>query len=213
MMKKTISLLLAFVLLLAMPMAAFAADDSFAAGTTDEHSYWNETLRLGCTLSDEWYFYSDEEILEANGAAADLLKDDLAEAVRESGQMMDMMALNLETGDNVNVNLERLNLTSSLMIDEKEYVEISMEQLPTAIEQMGMSDVTIEAGTMEFAGEEHACLRISGNLTIDGLEEPLPLYETLAVIKNGRTVIIVTACSYWEDTTEDILANFYRENP
>ncbi len=212
-MKKTISLLLAMLLLLAMPMAAFAEDDSFAAGSIDENSYWNESLRLGCTLDDDWYFYTDEEILEVNGAAADLLKDDLAEAVRESGQMMDMMAMNMETGDNVNINLERLSLANSLMIDEETYVELSMEQLPTALEQMGLSDVTIEAGTIEFAGEEHACLRISGYMIIDGLEEPLSLYETMAIVKNGRTIIVITACSYWEDTTEDILAAFYREKP
>ena len=26
-------------------------------------------------------------------------------------------------------------------------------------------------------------------------------------------MIAVTACSYWEDTTEEILSNFYREQP
>lgn len=214
-MKKTVSLLLALVMLLALPLAVCAEDDSFAAGTVDGNTYWNEALSLGCTLGDDWYFYSDEEIVEVNGATADLLKDDLAEAVREAGTMMDMMAMDLETGDNVNVNLERLSLANSLLINEESYVKLSMDQMEIAMEQIGVTDLTMENGTMEFAGEDHAYIHLSGNMTVE-VEDgsvSLPLYETLVIIKNGRTIIVVTACTYWEDTTGDILSNFYREKP
>lgn len=211
--KRMTSLLLALVLLLAMPLAAFAEEDAFGAGTSDEHSYWNDAISLGCTLDDSWYFYTDEEIVASSGATADMLKDDLAEAVREAGSLMDMMAVNMETGENVNVTLERLSLANSLLMDAESYAQATVSQLTVALEQMGLTDVTIEIDTMEFAGEEQICLKVSGNMAVEGLDIPLPLYETMVIIKSGRTIMAITACTYWEDATEDILVNFYREQP
>ena len=205
-MKRAISLVVVLAMVLAMPVLAMA-EDSFGVGSAQDHSYWNDYLSIGCTLSDEWYFYTDEEIMENVQATAGELKEDLAEAVKEAGTMMDMMAVNTETGENVNVNLERLSLANSLLMSEKSYVETARQQLADALEQVGMENVTVETGETEFMGKPHACLTVSGSL------EGIGLYETLVVVKSGRTMIVVTACSYWEDTTPDILASFYGEKP
>lgn len=206
-MKKVVSLLLVLTMILTLPIFALAEEDSFGAGTTEENAYWNDSLKIGCTFGDEWYFYTDDEILENNQAVVGQLKDDLAEAIREAGTMMDMMAMNTETGENVNVNLERMSLANSLIYTEDAYVKASVDQLASALEQMGMENVTAEQDEMEFMGEKHPCIRVSGTL------EDVELFETLAVVKSGRTMIVVTACSYFEDTTADILSSFYREKP
>lgn len=206
-MKKAISLILTLALVLALPMAALAEEDSFGAGTSDGNTYWNETLSIGCTMDENWYFYSDEEIMENVQATAGQLKDDLAEAIKDAGSMMDMMAVNQETGENVNVNLERLSVVNSLLVDEAKYVELSLAQLGDALEQMGITVSDIGQDEMEFAGSKHPCIRLTG--TIEGFE----LFETLVVVKTGRTIIVVTACSYLEDTTDEILSHFYTEKP
>lgn len=158
-------------------------------------------------MDENWYFYSDEEIMENVQATAGQLKDDLAEAIKDAGSMMDMMAVNQETGENVNVNLERLSVVNSLLIDEAKYVELSLAQLGDALEQMGITVSDIGQDEMEFAGSKHPCIRLTG--TIEGFE----LFETLVVVKTGRTIIVVTACSYLEDTTDEILSHFYTEKP
>lgn len=206
-MKKAISLILTLALVLALPMAALAEEDAFGAGASDETSYWNETLSIGCTMDENWYFYSDEEIMESVQTTAGQLKDDLAEAIKDAGTMMDMMAVNQETGENVNVNLERLSVANSLLVDETKYVELSLAQLGDALEQMGLTVTDIGQDEMEFAGSKHPCIRLTGTI------EDIDLFETLVVVKTGRTVIVVTACSYLEDTTDQILSHFYTEKP
>ena len=191
-MKKAISLILTLALVLALPMAALAEEDSFGAGTSDGTTYWNETLSIGCSMDENWYFYSDEEIMENVQATAGQLKDDLAEAIKDAGSMMDMMAV---------------SVVNSLLMDEAKYVELSLAQLSDALEQMGITVSDIGQDEMEFAGSKHPCIRLTG--TIEGFE----LFETLVVVKTGRTIIVVTACSYLEDTTDEILSHFYTEKP
>lgn len=205
-MKRAISLILVLAMVLAMPVLAMA-DDSFSVGSVQDNSYWNEYLSIGCTLSDEWYFYTDEEIMENFQTTVGMMKEELAEAMKESGTLMDMLAVNTESGESINVNMERVSLTNALTISEKTYAETSVQQVKEAMEQMGWESVTVEADEMEFLGETHSCLYISCSL--DGID----MYETQVIVKHGRTIVAITACSYWEDTTLDILANFYAEKP
>lgn len=204
-MKKTFTLILATLMVLGCFCGgAFAEEeDSFGLGDAENNTYWNETMSIGCTLDENWYFYTREEILELNGMTAEMLDETLAEAMREAGAMMDMYAMNLVTGATVNVNLERLSLSNSLLISETSYIKLSEESLCTVLGQMGCENVQVETGTMEFLGKEHACARISAE--ISGVQ----LYETIAVVKTGRTMIVVTSASFYEDTTEEVFSCFF----
>lgn len=203
-MKRTFTLILAALMVLGCFCGgAFAEEDSFGLGDAENNTYWNETMSIGCTLDENWYFYTREEILELNGMTAEMLDDTLAEAMREAGAMMDMYAMNLVTGATVNVNLERLSLSNSLLISETGYIKLSEESLCTVLGQMGCEKVQVETGTMEFLGKEHACARVSAEIT--GVQ----MYETIVVIKTGRTMIVVTSASFYEDITEEVLSCFF----
>ena len=203
-MKRTFTLILsALMVLCCFCGGAFAEEDSFGLGDAENNTYWNENMSIGCTLDENWYFYTREEILELNGMTAEMLDDTLAEAMREAGTMMDMYAMNLVTGATVNVNLERLSLSNSLLISETSYIKLSEESLCTVLGQMGCENVQVETGTMEFLGKEHACARVSTE--ISGVQ----LFETIVVVKSGRTIIVVTSASFYEDTTEEVLSCFF----
>ena len=203
-MKRTFTLILATLMVLCCFCGgAFAEEDSFGLGDAENNTYWNENMSIGCTLDENWYFYTREEILELNGMTAEMLDDTLAEAMREAGTMMDMYAMNLVTGATVNVNLERLSLSNSLLVSETSYIKLSEESLCTVLGQMGCENVQLETGTMEFLGKEHACARVSTE--ISGVQ----LFETIVVVKSGRTMIVVTSASFYEDTTEEVLSCFF----
>ena len=204
-MKRAFTLILATLMVLGCFCGgAFAEEeDSFGLGDAENNTYWNETMSIGCTLDENWYFYTREEILELNGMTAEMLDDTLAEAMREAGAMMDMYAMNLVTGATVNVNLERLSLSNSLLVSETSYIKLSEESLCTVLGQMGCENVQVETGTMEFLGKEHACARVSAE--ISGVQ----MYETIVVIKTGRTMIVVTSASFYEDITEEVLSCFF----
>lgn len=206
-MKRAISFLLALAMVLALPLGAFAEDDSFGVGASEGNSYWNESLSLGCTLGDEWYFYTDEEIMESVQQTAGQLKDEMAEAIKDGGSFIDMMAMDTGTGTNVNVTLERLSISNALLIGEAQYIRGCSEQLGEALGQLGLENLDMQADEMDFLGQKHPCLRITG--TVQGI----PFFETMAVVKHGRTIIIVTACSYYEDSTDAVIGCFYTEKP
>lgn len=196
-MKKFTSVFLILALLLCLPVAAGA----------EGNSYWNEEVQLGCTLGENWYFFTDEELADQNGLTAEQMGENYSKLVEESGSLMVMMAVDTQTGASVNLTLQPLSALESKVIGEAYYAKMSAPSLKEALLQMGSEDVEATVGELEFMGGTHPCIRIAA--AIQGMD----FFETLAIYKAGNTVCIVTAASYGEDTTQATLANFYGEKP
>ena len=199
----TLFLALAMVLTLAGISPAARAEDKFNFGSTQDNTYWNETRKIGCTLDENWYFLNEEEILQANSMTAEKLDGKLAEMVKEGGSMIDMFAQNLETGATVNLVVERLSVVNSLVIDEKKYLDISQPTLDEAMAQMGIEDVEITQESMDFLGQEHQSIVITGSFN------GVPVCETMVVVKSGRNMTIITVFSAVEGEVEEVLASFF----
>ena len=204
-MKRATTLLLALVMVftLAAISPAAMAEDSFGTGTIQDNVYWNEIMKIGCALDETWYFYSEEEIMEANGTTAEVLEGEIAEMIENGGTLTDMFAQNLETGATVNVVFERVSLANSLLYNEKSYIEASIPTLEEAFAQMGIEDVAFTTQEMEFMGETHCVLLITG------MYSGVPIYEQLAVVKDGRNFTVVTVVSVMEGEAEEVLSGFF----
>ena len=100
-----------------------------------------------------------------------------------------------------------MSLTDALVLDEQKYAEISAEPLVEALEQTGLENVSTSVDEVEFLGEKHPCVRVKA------LIQDMDFFETLVIVKTGRTVCVVTVACFLEDTTEEVLANFYGEKP
>lgn len=204
-MKRATTLLLALVMVftLAAISPAARAEDSFGTGTIQDNVYWNETMKIGCQLDETWYFYSEEEILEVNGMAAEALEGAISEMIENGGTITDMFAKNLETGATLNVVFERVSLANSLLYNEKSYIEAGIPTLEDAFAQMGIEDVAFTTQEMEFMGETHCVLLITG------MYSGVPIYEQLAVVKDGRNFTVVTVVSVMEGEAEEVLSSFF----
>lgn len=204
-MKRATTLLLALVMVftLAAISPAARAEDNFGTGTIEDNVYWNETMKIGCALDETWYFYSEEEIMEANGLTADMLEGKIAEMIENGGAITDMFAQNLETGATLNVVFERVSLANSLLYNEKNYIEASIPTVEEAFAQMGIEDVAFTVQEAEFMGETHMILQITG------LYSGVPVYEQVAVVKDGRNFIVVTVFSVLEREAEEVLSCFF----
>lgn len=204
-MKRATTLLLALVMVftLAAISPAARAEDNFGTGTIEDNVYWNETMKIGCALDETWYFYSEEEILEANGLTADMLEGKIAEMIENGGAITDMFAQNLETGATLNVVFERVSLANSLLYNEKNYIEASIPTVEEAFAQMGIEDMAFTVQEAEFMGETHMILQITG------LYSGVPVYEQVAVVKDGRNFIVVTVFSVLEGEAEEVLSCFF----
>ena len=204
-MKRATTLLLALVMVftLAAISPAAMAEDSFGTGTIQDNVYWNEIMKIGCALDETWYFYSEEEIMEANGTTAEVLEGKIAEMIENGGAITDMFARNLKTGATVNVVFERVSLANSLLYNEKNYIEASTATVEEALTQMGIEDVAFTVQEAEFLGETHTILQITG------LYSGVPIYEQIAVVKDGRNFIVVTIFSVMEGEAEEVLSCFF----
>lgn len=206
-MKKTFAFLMALVMVLSLAAISPAAraTDEMELGSVSDNVYWNETIKVGCKLDSNWYFYTQEEILKVNGTTADMLEGDLAEMMKEGGSLTDMFAENQETAANVNVVIQQLSLTESLMIDEKNYLEVSIPMLEEGLIQIGLEDVKIVQNEREFLGGEHQSLEITGSIG------DFSVYETMVAMKSGRTIVLVTVFTADKTELEDILGSFFNK--
>ena len=176
-------------------------DVSLMIGLAEGDVYENEFLGVRFTLPEGWTFYTKEQINEINNITADMVEDDIAEVLENADVITDMYASD-QYGNTVNINFEKLSGVAAVSIDEETYLEIAIEQLDTAFEQMGYDDVNVEMTKLNFLGEERAALNVeckAGDYV---------LYEKLIAIKVGGYISNITVATSFEDATDTVLTYF-----
>lgn len=207
-MKKILSVFLVLTLLLSAGAAAFAAepekDAAEVLGVKDGNTYANEFLGIMASFAEDWAVLSDEETAEAMGYVADNLENvELAEQLRSSGVVCDLYAMALDnSGDNINIQLENLGFLYGLTMSEDAYYKAAVPQLEDALNQMGLTNLSIEKETIDFAGEEHLSCLVSGEYN------GVPLYERMVMLKAGSYMATVTAFSFDLQSAEAMIALF-----
>lgn len=205
-MKRILALLLAAVMMLSL--AACGGEGGSAEttepagpilGETSGNTYTNTYFGMGCTLDDSWIVANEDELAQIMGTTTEMLSEAALEA---DGVGYSFYASKEDGLTTLNIVMENLGKLYGMLLDEKSYAETSVEQLPAAFEAMGMTDVTTEITTVTFAGSEHTAIKLSGVIY------DINFYETLVCVKQGSYIAVVTAASYYEDTTADILAQF-----
>lgn len=223
-MKKILAILLAFIM--GLSMTACGGDDEGitgeisnketetketkeeevaaidAIGEAEGTVYENNFLGLGFNLPDGWTFYTKEQINEMNNITQDMLDEDLAAQLEEANLLYDMYALD-QYGNSVTVVLEKTSAIASVAIDEKAYAELSVEQVPDALKQVGFADATAEVGTVDFNGKEHAAIDVVAT------SDSVTLYEKIVCIKAGQYIACITVGTTFENTTDTVLSYFY----
>lgn len=195
-----------------------AAGDPYASGgqtqeeenlilgvySPDTYTYENKFIGVGCKLSEEWDVFDTEEIAQLNGMAADLITDEALTEQMENGHYVQPFYAQEEEGlVTVNITIENLGMVNGALLSEEDYAQATLEQLPSALESMGMSGVTAEMGTAAFAGGERTAIYISATF------QDMEFHETLVLVKVDSRVACITAGSYQTDLTGEVLDMFY----
>ena len=90
-----------------------------------------------------------------------------------------------------------------MLYNEKNYIEASIPTVEDAFAQLGIENVELTIQDMEFMGETHCAVLITG------LYSDVPVYEQVAVVKDGRNFIVVTIFSVLEGEAEEVLSGFF----
>ena len=182
-------------------------EDEVELGSMNGGTYENSFVGIGCKLDYTWTYYSDEEILQMNGLVADSIDDEkLAEQLRGSDSFYDMVAAN-EEGSSVNVVLENLGLLYGHTLDAGGYIDIALKSLDSQLASMGVNVSACEKVSFDFCGEKTDGIYIFGTMSVNGME--IEMYQRMACVKAGSYMTCITACTYFEDLTTDILDMFY----
>ena len=144
-MKKLISTVTAFTLILSMLMLAACAPiemKEFDRGEVSGNVYTSKYAGITFTKPDGWKFASDEEIAKAMDIGLDMIEsDDFNEEAAKMLTITDMMASDPKTNTNIIVTFENLKRTNNTDITLGEYADTAIKNIKT---QMGDSiDITV----------------------------------------------------------------------
>lgn len=203
MMKKLAALALALLMTLSMAACGSQKDDqaggAVTPGVTGDAVPDMGTVSfagISCTLDDSWYFYTDEQIDELNGFVRESTSDEeLKTRLESSSSVQDMYA--------ANVVFTNMGLLGGSTVTPQDVAELSVEQVPAALESYGFTDVTAQLTTVDFAGQKNVPA-----VAVSAMNGDIATYELLVCLKAGNYSFSVTLCSFTEDVTADMAALF-----
>lgn len=180
------------------------SDPLLGVYSASTNTYENKFIGIGCQLDADWEVFDEAAIAELNGLMMDAMTDEaLAEQMENSGTFMPFYAQAEGGYVTLNITLENLGLLYGSMLEEKDYAELAVQQLPAALESLGLSDITTEVTTAVFAGGQHAAISLSGTM------QDVEFHELMICMKVNRYIANITAASYFTDVTGDVLDLFY----
>lgn len=176
-------------------------ENQFDVGSVSTNKYTNTFVGISLELGADWVFKTDEEIRALNEQVLGSLGDDYKEAVANVTTFTDMMAQNITSSSTVSVSFVKLSALEQLM-SEEEFADASKSANQTALEQVGMTNVTVVNGKATIAGKEHAVATITGSYS------GLAVYEKAAYLKCGNYMVLITVCTYGSDGCDELLNMF-----
>lgn len=186
-------------------------DSPVSLGRLEGGVYTNAYTGYGCTLDENWEFYSAEELQELPEMVNEILEgSEFADEDGSLDQITDMMAENVTDLTSMNVLYSKVDMQSRIayaLMTEETLIDAMLEQKDMMIEsyaQAGFEVLSIEKVTVTFAGEQRNAVRTSTMI------EDVPYYTLQLFDYNlGEYSVTLTLSSYLEDNTDSLLELWY----
>ena len=223
--KRTVSLVLALLMLLSMlaacggdPVAQTASsteptppDRPLSLGVVSGNTYTNTYAGLGCTLDEDWVILPAEELQELPEILKAAMEDtELGEAMKDVKQFTDMYAESTSGLTNMNILFQKLTLKERLaymVMTEEELVDQVLGQKDAMIDAYAAAGIQVksmEKVSVTFLGEPHFAL-----LTMAETNEVPHFILQLFDYHKGEYSVTLTLTSFMEDHTKTMLKLFY----
>lgn len=182
----------------------------FVRGTVDGNTYESTAMGIGCMLEDGWTTASLEELAQLTGVdPTSLTEEEMIQQMLEADAIYDFYAMSGEGTALLQVLYEDLGALYGTLLNEEGYVDVLMESVEEQMNAAGMTDVQAEKTTTVFAGEERTAIMMTSQMPVEGLDQPIAIYQKLVPIKTGNYMGVVWAVTYMENTTDTVLDSFY----
>ena len=179
-------------------------------------AYENAYAGYGCTLGDDWEYYTAQELQDTTDLTQEMLQD--AEMIEENPEyqtIIAMMAENLTDLTSMNVNYTYLNPQARLgtmLLGEEQLIDSVLDQkdaIADAYTQANITLLAMEKTQVSFLGQERWAIRNEATITTDNGEIPYYTLQLYEVKPGGTYEVVLTLASYMEDNTEALLDLFY----
>ncbi len=202
-MKKILAFLLAFVICFAGCSGEEPEKEEFvpARGTVENGIYKNSAFGFSFRGEEDWYFFSDAEIAQTVGIAAEEMFGEGTEI--EIGNIYDVYCVDMETNATVSINYENI-AGSENIVNAGSYLEIVSGQIISAGASSGVKDAVIS--DVEIGGEKFTCLNIE--LEVSGTK----IYEKIIAEQIGEWMGSITIASLSEEEMEELVGRISIES-
>lgn len=181
-------------------------------GETNGSTYVNDFFGFRLDAPDNWYLLEKSELMERMGLAASSADASMAEILENTGYAMDLYGINLtqmaenpNAYDNVNATIQDIGKIYGIIYNEKQIAEASVETIKQTLAAQGVEVVSVDVGESSFIGKN--CV----SMTIVSKAGDITMYQKQVYLKNGSALACITATTFTEDRTDEVLAMFKAE--
>ena len=203
--KRVSYLALALALVLSLTACSIGSK-KFERGVVEGQTYTSQFLGLTCTAPAEYTYLNDQEIAQLNNLAADAVdSEELVKQMRESlengNQVQDMYLMTADGLQTVNVMLVKVSAKGAA-VDMAAFADMGKDQVVSAYQSMGMTDVEASRETVTFMGQQYEGICTSATYT------DVPVTTVQVCMQVGDYVCVITFTSYVEDHTPEMMDFF-----
>ena len=204
-MKRVSYLALALALVLSLTACSIGSK-KFERGVVEGQTYTSQFLGLTCTAPAEYTYLNDQEIAQLNDLTADVVdSEELVKQMRESlengNQVQDMYLMTADGLQTVNVMLVKVSAKGAA-VDMAAFADMGKDQVVSAYQSMGMTDVEASRETVTFMGQQY-----------EGVCATAAYHDALVTtvqvcMQVDNYVCVITFTSYVEDRTSEMMDFF-----
>lgn len=189
-------------------------DSLFNIGKAEDNIYTNDFFNIRFKGDDNWRLLNDEQLATISSSIKDVLTDEEAKNALENGKTSIIMyAVSKDARQNASVTVEKHNINNTHEADLDAFLDKSVTSLMDSLPGQGFTDLEVKKTDLTFCGVPSKGIAIKGKYNVkaadgSGNTETRDIYETMVYIFRGSYSGCVTASSFDEDKTTEVLNMF-----
>lgn len=175
-------------------------DAKYEHGKISDSSYTSSFFGFKAEFDSSWTVLSDDDMADTNNID-DMSDENVNKVLDKSAVLYEMMA-SIESGSNVNIVIENLNVTNNgKSVTADEYITLSIDGLKSSLAS-SYEEASADKSTTSFCGKDVPCIK--AEVTASGISAK----EVLVPIVEGNYVAVVTFTALDDDDLNTLMGAF-----
>ena len=189
-------------------------DALFNIGEIQGNNYINDFFNIKYTGNDDWRLLNEEQLATISTSIKDVLTNDSAKTALENGKTSIIMyAVSREADKNVSIMVEKHDINNTQDADIDAFLDKSVDSLTETLPGQGFKELEVSKKDLTFCSEPAKGIAIKAKYNLkaaDGSDnaEEKEIYESMVYLFRGSYSACITAASFGEDKTGEVLDMF-----